>query len=108
MLLAMFIALFFVSALVYNFLYRKERDRKIDSGNEEVDTETTMPYEDVLEDLCKYDASKPKMDELLLIKEMQEKYGQDRQTVIKRIREVRREEIRKRKKNKMERRCINE
>ena len=66
---------------------------------EKVNVEAAMPYDAVLEDLCRYDASKPKMDELLLIREMQKKYGQDKQAVIRRIREVRRTEIKKKERN---------
>jgi len=48
-----------------------------------------MPLQEIQKSLQKYDESIPKLDELMFIQELQEKYGQDRKGVIRRIQEVR-------------------
>lgn len=48
-----------------------------------------MPYTQILPKLQKYDSSKPKMDELKFISDLQKDYGQNEEAVIRRIREVR-------------------
>lgn len=48
-----------------------------------------IPYDEVVPMICEYDKSRPKMDELKFVNHFTEKYGQSRDVVIRRIREVR-------------------
>lgn len=58
-----------------------------------------IPYVDILKALHAYDNSSPKMDELTFVDMLQKKYNQNRKTVINKIREVRKEEARKKREN---------
>lgn len=49
-----------------------------------------MPYDEIAEEIKEYDNSKPKMDELKFLRNLELKYEQSRLAVIRRIREVRR------------------
>ena len=93
-------------SLYWEYRKNKNSDGKQRSGVVNVNVEEAMHYDEVLKDLQEYGANKPKMDEPLWIREIQNKYEQDRQTVVRKIREVRREEMRK--KHKKERWCIDE
>lgn len=48
-----------------------------------------MPYTEINAALKQYDKSRPKMDEIKLIRNLQNKYNQSEQDVLKRIRYVR-------------------
>ena len=48
-----------------------------------------MPIEEIKESLAIYDASSPKMDEVKFIINLQNKYEETRENIIKRIRQVR-------------------
>ena len=48
-----------------------------------------MPYEDILCALQKYDRSKPKMDEIVFVRNLQNQYRQKERSVLRRIKEVR-------------------
>ena len=51
---------------------------------------TVMPYNEILIAINEYDKSNPKMDELIFIKNLADKYKQSHENVIKRIQHVRR------------------
>ncbi len=48
-----------------------------------------MPYAEMKAALNKYDNSHPKMDEIKFVRDLQDKYNQSEQDVLKRIRYVR-------------------
>ena len=50
----------------------------------------TIPYQDMEKQIYKYDHTKPKMDEVIFVHSLCEKYGQSRVAVLRRVREVRR------------------
>ena len=51
---------------------------------------TAMPYNDIKQALLDYDSSSPKMDEIKFVRDLQEKYQQSEENVLKRIKDVRR------------------
>lgn len=55
----------------------------------------TMKYQEIKKDIIRYDKSKPKLDELRFIDELCKKYSQEPASVLRRIREVRREYYKK-------------
>ena len=50
----------------------------------------SMPFVQIKEAIQRYDASFPKMDELVFIHDLCKRYGQEREPVLRRIREVKR------------------
>lgn len=74
--------------------FTRKRKGKTDTQEEQKTNYLTaayvMPYEKMLAELELYDSSKPKMDELKFIHDLQKKYEQEDDAVVRRIREVRR------------------
>lgn len=50
----------------------------------------SMPFVQMREAIRRYDSSSPKMDELVFVHELCQQYGQERESVLRRIREVKR------------------
>lgn len=71
---------------------RKTKGNTKDDHEQEVNYATAaiiLKYQDMKKYIVTYDKSKPKLDELKFINEICENYGQERTTVIRRIKEVR-------------------
>lgn len=72
--------------------YRKKKG-KTDSHEEQITNYITaayiMPFEQIANELNKYDHSVPKMDEIVFVRTLQRHYEQSETAVIRRIREVR-------------------
>lgn len=71
---------------------RKTTGKTENSHEQEINYITAayiMPLSEIQARLKKYDKSSPKEDELLLIQELQKKYGQNRSAIIRRIQEAR-------------------
>lgn len=73
---------------------RKKKGRDKSHHEQVVDFRTaaaSMRYQEIKKDIIRYDKSKPKLDELRFVDELCKKYSQEPDSVLKRIREVRRE-----------------
>lgn len=71
---------------------RRTKGNTQDNHEQEVNyatAATILKYKDMKKIIVEYDKSKPKMDELKFVEDLCIKYGQERTTVIRRIREVR-------------------
>ncbi len=72
---------------------RKVRGKTQDTHEQEINYMTasySMPFVQIKEAIQRYDASFPKMDELVFIHDLCKRYGQEREPVLRRIREVKR------------------
>ena len=71
---------------------RKTRGNTADEHEQEVNYATAaaiLKYKDMKDAILEYDRSKPKMDELLFVRNICKKYNQETTTVIRRVKEVR-------------------
>lgn len=72
---------------------RKIRGRTQSPHEQEINYMTasySMPYDQIKEAIRQYNASSPRMDELVFIHDLCRHYDQERETVLRRIREVKR------------------
>lgn len=72
---------------------RKVRGKTQDAHEQEINYMTasySMPFAQIKEDIRRYNNSVPRADELVFIRDLCERYGQERESVLRRIREVKR------------------
>lgn len=72
---------------------RKVRGKTKDSHEQEINymaASYSMPFVQIKEAIQNYNDSSPKADELVFIHDLCERYGQERESVLRRIREVKR------------------
>jgi len=79
--------------LVQESFERKVRGKTQDAHEQEINYMTasySMPFTQIKEAIRQYEDSVPKMDELVFIDSLCKRYGQERESVLRRIREVKR------------------
>lgn len=72
---------------------RKVRGKTQDEHEQDINYITasySMPFPQMKAAIKRYDESSPKMDELVFVHELCQQYGQERESVLRRIREVKR------------------
>lgn len=72
---------------------RKVRGKTQDAHEQEINymaASYSMPFVQIKEAIKRYESSSPKTDELVFIHELCQRYGQSRESVLRRIREVKR------------------
>lgn len=72
---------------------RRKKGTPISAEEQKINYKTAayiMPQEEIMDALHTYDTTRPRMDEIKFVRDLQSRYGQSETAVIRRIREVRR------------------